>query len=50
MRKFLGKDGAKYRELMTPMSGNTRKTKKFSDDAVDAIAIAICHILKLVAK
>jgi len=35
---------------MTPMSGNTRKTKKFSDDAVDAIAIAICHILKLVAK
>jgi crossover junction endodeoxyribonuclease RuvC len=50
VRKFLGKEGAKYRELMTPMSGNTRRTKKFSDDAVDAIAIAICHVLKLVSK
>lgn len=50
VRRFLGKKGAKSRELMTPMSGNTRRTKKFSDDAIDAIAIAICHVLKLVAK
>lgn len=50
VRRFLGKQGEKYKELMTPMSGNTRRTKKFSDDAIDAIAIAICHVLKLVSK
>lgn len=50
VRKFLGKNGNKIRELMTPMSGKTRRDKKFSDDAVDALAIAICHVLKLVAK
>jgi crossover junction endodeoxyribonuclease RuvC len=50
VRKFLGENGEKARELMTPMIGNTRSKKKFSDDAVDAIAIAICHVLKIVAK
>ena len=50
VRRFLGKNGKKGRELMKPMSGLTRRNKKFSDDAVDALAIAICHVLKLVAK
>ncbi len=50
VRKFLGKNGKRGRELMKPMSGLTRRNKKFSDDAVDALAIAICHVLKLVAK
>lgn len=50
VRNFLGKNGSKTRELMTPMSGAKRRDKKFSDDAVDALAIAICHVLKLVAK
>ncbi|MDD2823337.1 MAG: crossover junction endodeoxyribonuclease RuvC [Candidatus Daviesbacteria bacterium] len=50
VRKFLGKNGNKTRELLKPMSGVARRDKKFSDDAVDALAIAICHVLKLVAK
>lgn len=50
VRRFLGKNGEKSKELMTPMSGLKRSQKKFSDDAVDALAIAICHVLKLVAK
>lgn len=50
VRKFLGKNGNKIRELLKPMSGSARRDKKFSDDAVDALAIAICHVLKLVAK
>lgn len=50
VRKFLGKNGKKVRELMKPMSGLKRRDKKFSDDAIDALAIAICHVLKLVAK
>ncbi|MFA5933364.1 MAG: crossover junction endodeoxyribonuclease RuvC [Microgenomates group bacterium] len=50
VRKFLGKNGNKTRELLKPMSGLKRRDKKFSDDAVDALAIAICHVLKLVAK
>lgn len=50
VRKFLGKNGNKTRELLKPMSGIKRRDKKFSDDAVDALAIAICHVLKLVAK
>ncbi|MFH0937626.1 MAG: crossover junction endodeoxyribonuclease RuvC [Candidatus Daviesbacteria bacterium] len=50
VRKFLGKNGNKTRELVKPMAGSRRRDKKFSDDAVDALAIAICHVLKLVAK
>jgi len=50
VRRFLGKNGNKTRELLKPMSGIKRRDKKFSDDAVDALAIAICHVLKLVAK
>lgn len=50
VRRFLGKNGKKSRELMKPMSGSKRRNKKFSDDAVDALAIAICHVLKLAAK
>lgn len=50
VRNFLGKNGNKTRELLKPMSGTSRRNKKFSDDAVDALAIAICHVLKLVAK
>lgn len=49
VRKFLGENGEKVGELVRPMSGSTRSQKKFSDDAVDAIAIAICHVLKLAA-
>lgn len=50
VRKFLGANGEKCQELMTPMVGLKRSRKKFSDDAVDALAIAICHVLKLAAK
>lgn len=50
VRKFLGQNGEKIRELVNPMSGLKRSQKKFSDDAVDAIAIAICHVLKIAAK
>ncbi len=50
VRNFLGKKGKKNAELMRPMNGTTRSKKKFSDDAVDAVAIAICHVLKLAAK
>lgn len=50
VRNFLSQNGKKYRELVKPMAGSKRSQKKFSDDAVDAIAIAICHVLKLVAK
>ena len=50
VRKFLGKNGQKSRELLRPMVGLKRSQKKFSDDATDAIAIAICHVLKLAAK
>ncbi len=49
VRRFLGKNGDKSSELSKPMSGMTRK-KSFNDDAADAVAIAICHVLKLVAK
>lgn len=49
VRNFLGKKGKKNKELMTPMVGLKRSQKKFSDDAVDAIAIAICHVLKMAA-
>lgn len=50
VRRFLGKKGNMTRELLKPMAGDSRRNKKFSDDAVDALAIAICHVLKLVAK
>lgn len=49
VRKFLGKNGEKSMELSKPMAGISRK-KSFNDDAADAVAIAICHVLKLVAK
>ncbi len=49
VRNFLGKDGAKSRELFSPKVGTLRK-QKFNDDATDAVAIAICHVLKLAAK
>lgn len=50
VRRFLGKNGGKAGELVKPMAGSKRRDKKFSDDAVDALAIAICHVLKLAAK
>lgn len=50
VRIFLGKKDKRCRELLKPMDGNKRRDKKFSDDAVDALAIAICHVLKLAAK
>ncbi len=50
VRNFLSKTkGGKGAELSRPAAGNTRK-KSFNDDAVDAVAIAICHVLKMVAK
>lgn len=49
VRNFIGKKGLKGKELSSPMAGITRK-KSFNDDAADAVAIAICHVLKLVAK
>lgn len=49
VRNFLGKKGQKSMELSKPMDGNTRK-KSFNDDAADAVAIAICHVLKIAAK
>lgn len=49
VRNFLGQHGEKFKELSSPAVGNTRK-KTFNDDAADAVAIAICHVLKLVAK
>lgn len=44
VRKFLGTDGAKRRKLKVNWKGG------HLDDATDALAIAICHVLKLVAK
>ncbi len=49
VRKFLGENGEKSRELFQPRVGLKRKSS-FNDDAVDAVAIAICHVLKLAAK
>ena len=49
VRNFLGTNGEKARELFAPKVGLTRK-KSFNDDASDAVAIAICHVLKMVAK
>lgn len=44
VRRFLGENGKRYRELQTKWKGG------HLDDAVDAIAIAICHVLKMAAK
>lgn len=49
VRRFLGKNGHRSKELSKPMAGLARK-KTFNDDAADAVAIAICHVLKLAAK
>ena len=49
VRNFLGVDGGKAKELFQPKVGLTRK-KSFNDDASDAVAIAICHVLKMAAK
>ncbi len=43
VKKFLGKNGRKRKSLIVPKGGHL-------DDATDALAIAICHVLKLVAK
>lgn len=44
VRKFLGDDGKKRRKLKVNWKGG------HLDDATDALAIAICHVLKLVSK
>jgi crossover junction endodeoxyribonuclease RuvC len=44
VRKFLGGKGERYRELKAKWKGG------HADDAIDGIAIAITHVLKLVAK
>ncbi len=43
VRKWLGKAGHKRKSLVAPKGGHL-------DDATDALAIAICHVLKLAAK
>jgi crossover junction endodeoxyribonuclease RuvC len=44
VRKFLGENGKRHRELKVKWKGG------HGDDAIDAVAIAITHVLKLVAK
>lgn len=44
VRKFLGVNGGKHKELKATWSGG------HLDDATDALAIAICHVLKIAAK
>src|SRR3989344_695731 len=44
VRKFLGGNGKKYKELKVKWKGG------HLDDAVDALAIAICHVLKIASK
>lgn len=44
VRKFLGSDGRKRKKLKVSWKGG------HLDDATDALAIAICHVLKLVSK
>lgn len=43
VRKWLGNNGRKRKKLVAPKGGHL-------DDATDALAIAICHVLKLAAK
>lgn len=50
VRRFVSRiKGEKAAELSRPMAGTKRK-KSWDDNAVDAVAIAICHVLKLAAK
>lgn len=44
VRRFLGKSGKSHKRLKVNWKGG------HLDDATDALAIAICHVLKLVAK
>lgn len=44
VRKFLGANGKRYRELTVKWKGG------HVDDAIDGIAIAITHVLKIAAK
>ena len=44
VRKFLGGNGRRHRKLKLKWKGG------HLDDATDALAIAICHVLKMVAK
>ena len=44
VRKWLGRNGQKVKRLKLTQKGG------HLDDATDALAIAICHVLKLVAK
>lgn len=44
VRKFLGGAGPKHKKLKATWKGG------HLDDATDALAIAICHVLKLAAK
>lgn len=44
VRKFLGGNGRRHKKLKTTWKGG------HLDDATDALAIAICHVLKMVAK
>ena len=44
VRKFLGTNGRKRRKLKANWKGG------HLDDATDALAIAICHVLKMVNK
>ncbi len=44
VRRFLGTNGEKYRELTAKWKGG------HADDAIDAVAIAITHVLKMAAK
>ncbi|MBI3486358.1 crossover junction endodeoxyribonuclease RuvC [Candidatus Daviesbacteria bacterium] len=50
VRRWLGRNGNKRAELVHPMIAGKRSKQKFLDDATDALAIAICHVLKIVAK
>lgn len=43
VRRWLGSSGRKRKALIAPKGGHL-------DDATDALAIAICHVLKLAAK
>lgn len=43
VRKWFGTNGRKRRKLIAPKGGHL-------DDATDAIAIALCHVLKMAAK
>jgi crossover junction endodeoxyribonuclease RuvC len=43
VRKFLGSNGRKRKSLIAPKGGHL-------DDATDALAIAICHVIKIAQK